>query len=478
MAGYKYYTILTDIGKQKLVEAISNETPIDFTEIAVGDANGVSYNPTGEETELKHEVFKKAIDSVSIDSIDKNIMIFEMVVPASSGGYYMREAGLFASDGTLIAVARIAEQYKPLLEEGAGSSITISMRIAISSDAQVYINIPESINYATQNFVQEEFKKHKADENPHTQYVILEAYNEKVDELEQALAGKADSNHRHDDLYSDINHTHSNYAASNHNHDSTYLKKTDASSTYATKTEMNKGLAGKAASNHNHSNYSASNHNHDSVYSKLNHTHAEINTTQLKSQDIFTTLGITQSLTTAEFVTKISQKFGNFYGVILSNWIHSTGNIHITDAPADIIYLTITILDNNGIFLEAREPFANNSLWIGSVSGGKFGGWKQVLNNSGQAKTLEITGTEAGNTWHYCGNIGLTAHYANPDDTIDSNGQNKLSEPVLMLSLGSPYNDRKVQLAIGTDTNSLYVRTARTESIGTGYYLYGVWRKI
>lgn len=218
MAGYKYYTILTDIGKQKLVEAISNETPIDFAEIAVGDANGVSYNPTGEETALKHEVFKKAIDSVSIDSIDKNIMIFEMVVPASSGGYYMREAGLFASDGTLIAVARVAEQYKPLLEEGAGSSITISMRIAISSDAQVYINIPESINYATQNYVQEEFKKHKADENPHTQYVILKAYNEKVDELEQALISKADSNHRHDDLYSNINHTHTGYAASSHSH--------------------------------------------------------------------------------------------------------------------------------------------------------------------------------------------------------------------------------------------------------------------
>lgn len=218
MAGYKYYTILTDIGKQKLVEAISNESPIDFTDIAVGDANGVSYDPTGEETALKHEVFKKAIDSVSIDEFDKNIMVFEMVVPASSGGYYMREAGLFSSDGTLIAIARTAEQYKPLLEEGAGASITISMRIAISSDVQVYINIPESINYATQNYVQEEFKKHKADSNPHEQYVILNAYNEKIDELEQALTSKADSNHRHDNLYSNINHTHTGYAANNHSH--------------------------------------------------------------------------------------------------------------------------------------------------------------------------------------------------------------------------------------------------------------------
>lgn len=197
MAGYKYYTILTDIGKEKLVEAIANETALDFTEIAVGDSNGTSYNPTPDMTALKHETYRATISSVSIDEVDKNIMIFEMVVPASSGGYYIREAGLFSSDGSLIAIARTAEQYKPLLEEGAGASITISMRIAISSEAQIYINVPESINYATQTYVAEEFKKHKAEENPHTQYVILNAYNEKIDELEQALSSKADSNHNH-----------------------------------------------------------------------------------------------------------------------------------------------------------------------------------------------------------------------------------------------------------------------------------------
>lgn len=218
MAGYKYFVILTDIGKQKLAQAIATESPLDFTEMAVGDSNGTSYNPTPDMTALKHETYRATISNVSIDEVDKNIMIFQLVVPSSSGGYYMREAGLFASDGSLIAIARTAEQYKPLLEEGAGASITISMRIAISSDVQVYINIPESINYATQNYVQEEFKKHKADENPHTQYVILKAYNEKVNELEQALANKADSNHRHDDLYSNINHTHTGYAANNHSH--------------------------------------------------------------------------------------------------------------------------------------------------------------------------------------------------------------------------------------------------------------------
>ena len=279
MSGYKYYAVLTDKGKELLAEAIANETTLDFTEMAVGDSNGISYNPTSDMTDLKHVTYRGAIGSMRINAKDKNIMEFEFVVPTDTGGFYIREAGLYAKDGTLVVISRVGEQYKPTLEEGAGNSMTVRMYIAISSDAQIYITVPASITYATQTYVAEEFKKHKAEENPHTQYVILEAYNEKIDELEQALTSKADSNHNHDSVYSKTNHTHSNYALTSHNHDSTYLKKPDASSTYATKTEMNKGLAGKAASNHNHdsvysktnhthSNYAATNHNHDSVYLK------------------------------------------------------------------------------------------------------------------------------------------------------------------------------------------------------------------
>ena len=165
MAGYKYFTVLTDVGKQKLVEAIANETALDFTEMAVGDSNGTSYDPTPDMIALKHETYRATISSVSIDEVDRNIMIFQLVVPSSSGGYYIREAGLFSSDGSLIAIARTAEQYKPQLSEGAGASIDINMRIAISSEAQIYINVPESDSYATQNYVKEEFKKHTQEAN-------------------------------------------------------------------------------------------------------------------------------------------------------------------------------------------------------------------------------------------------------------------------------------------------------------------------
>ena len=268
MSGYKYYAVLTDKGKELLAEAIANETTLDFTEMAVGDSNGISYNPTSDMTDLKHVTYRGAIGSMRINAKDKNIMEFEFVVPTDTGGFYIREAGLYAKDGTLIVISRVGEQYKPTLEEGAGNSMTVRMYIAISSDAQIYITVPASITYATQTYVAEEFKKHKADINPHEQYVLNKIYSAKIDELQENIDSKAASNHNHDSTY--LKKTDAS---------STYLKKTDAGNTYATKEALNTGLAGKAANNHSHdsvysktnhthSNYAATNHNHDSVYLK------------------------------------------------------------------------------------------------------------------------------------------------------------------------------------------------------------------
>lgn len=263
MAGYKYFTVLTDVGKQKLAEAIANETALDFTEMAVGDSNGTSYEPTSDMTALKHVTYRAAIGSMKINAEDKNIMEFEFVVPASTGGFYVREAGLYSNDGTLIAISRLPEQYKADMAEGAGSSMTVRILVAISSNAQIYITVPASITYATQTYVIEEFKKHKADSNPHEQYVLNETYSAKIDELQEDINSKAANTHNHDSIY--LKKTDAS---------STYLNKTDAGNTYATKEALKSGLAGKAASNHTHSNYAANNHNHDSVYSKTNHTHS------------------------------------------------------------------------------------------------------------------------------------------------------------------------------------------------------------
>lgn len=308
--------------------------------------------------------------------------------------------------------------------------------------------------------------------------------------LNSAVNTLKDSNSAaHTALQQEINNTKSELQSAmktksdiGHNHDSIYIKAEQVASAYATKEELSSGLNSKAntshshteyaakshthsnysPTNHTHTGYSASNHNHDSVYSKLNHTHTGIATTRLNYQNIFTALGITQSLTTQGLVTKIGAKYLSFAGTILTGWIHSTENIHITDAPADIIHLTITVIDVNGIYLEARAPFANNSLWIGSTSGGKFGGWKQVLNSTGQATALSVQ--EDITPSLFCANVGVAAATASADTA-------GVGEPIVYLTMGGTM-DGKAQLAVGINTNSLYIQVVKKNETTTG------WRKI
>ena len=51
------------------------------------------------------------------------------MIPPEVGGFWMREMGLFDADGTLIAIANMAESYKPELAEGSGRGQTVRMVI-------------------------------------------------------------------------------------------------------------------------------------------------------------------------------------------------------------------------------------------------------------------------------------------------------------------------------------------------------------
>lgn len=152
-----YYVILTKQGKELLANALANESILDFTQMAVGDGGGSSYEPDENQTSLRNETYRSAISSMKVNEQDSNVLEFEFVVPASSGGYYIREAGLFAGE-TLVAVAKMGDNYKPEIIEGAGSSMTIRFMLAINNEYNAVINISESIEYATKTYVNEKIE--------------------------------------------------------------------------------------------------------------------------------------------------------------------------------------------------------------------------------------------------------------------------------------------------------------------------------
>ncbi|HBA9682968.1 TPA: phage tail protein, partial [Escherichia coli] len=63
--------------------------------------------------------------------------------------------------GTLIAVANMAESYKPALAEGSGRSQTCRMVIIVSSVASVELTIDTTTVMATQDYVDDKIAEHE-----------------------------------------------------------------------------------------------------------------------------------------------------------------------------------------------------------------------------------------------------------------------------------------------------------------------------
>lgn len=152
-----FYTILTTIGLAKMANAVATNTTVDITHIAVGDGGGVAVTPDQEATALVNEVWRAAPNSIAIDAANANWVVVEGVIPATTGGFTIRELGLFDVDGDLIAVGNYPESYKPVLAEGAGADTYIKATIAVSNADAVTLKIDPAIVLASRQWVDDNF---------------------------------------------------------------------------------------------------------------------------------------------------------------------------------------------------------------------------------------------------------------------------------------------------------------------------------
>ncbi|HHF8801530.1 TPA: phage tail protein, partial [Escherichia coli] len=132
-----------------------------ITTMAVGDGGGKLPVPDAGQTGLIHEVWRHALNKISQDKRNSNYIIAELVIPPEVGGFWMRELGLYDDAGTLIAVANMAESYKPALAEGSGRSQTCRMVIIVSSVASVELTIDTTTVMATQDYVDDKIAEHE-----------------------------------------------------------------------------------------------------------------------------------------------------------------------------------------------------------------------------------------------------------------------------------------------------------------------------
>ncbi|CAH3362452.1 TPA: phage tail protein [Klebsiella pneumoniae] len=146
----KYYSVLTEAGVNAFSSAAVTGVPVGFAAMAVGDGNGQQIQPDGSMTGLVNERYRGPLNNLVIVDPEKNIIRAEMVIPPQTGGFWIREAALYNDEGVCLAVANVADAYKPLLAEGSGRNQSIRVWIAVSDTASVELKSDNAAILASQ----------------------------------------------------------------------------------------------------------------------------------------------------------------------------------------------------------------------------------------------------------------------------------------------------------------------------------------
>ncbi|ELS5674875.1 tail fiber protein [Escherichia coli] len=158
----KFKTIITDTGAKKLAQAAAPDgNPVRLTHMAVGDGGGTLPTPDSKQTRLVHEVWRHTVNRVILDATHQNRIIAELVIPPETGGFWIREIGVFDEHGDLIAVGNTAESYKPTVAEGSGRAQTFRTILTVSSTATVALTVDNTMVMATVDYVDDKLKEHE-----------------------------------------------------------------------------------------------------------------------------------------------------------------------------------------------------------------------------------------------------------------------------------------------------------------------------
>lgn len=180
----KQYTLLTASGINKLLKTASDGSKIALKEIVVSDYDGELSEQT---TSIPNEKYRGAINAVTIDENDNNILDVDAIIPPEVGGFYIKTAGIYCDDGSLFAVARLADTYKPLLNEGSSKDITLNFKLQIANASEsIILKVDNNIVLATRKWCEKMFLKIKDKIDAYTKQESDDKFALKI-ELQKAI---------------------------------------------------------------------------------------------------------------------------------------------------------------------------------------------------------------------------------------------------------------------------------------------------
>lgn len=136
-----------------MAAAEASGIPINLTHIAVGDGAGNPTTPNEAQTMLVHEMFRAEINTVYRDPVQTTKYTAEMIIPASEGGFTLREIGIFDADGSLFAVGNLPATYKPNIAEGSYSDTVVRMEFLVTNADVVNIMVDPDVVVVTRTWL-------------------------------------------------------------------------------------------------------------------------------------------------------------------------------------------------------------------------------------------------------------------------------------------------------------------------------------
>jgi len=150
-----YFTVVTDLGVKKMLEALDRGEKLNITEFAVGDGGGSCHEPTAAAEGLRNEVWRGAVNACHISGESEKRLVVESVIPSDVGGFTIREMGIFDSTGGLVALCNTPATQKAGISDGAVHELNLSMELALANTDSVELIVDPNVVTATKKDVRE-----------------------------------------------------------------------------------------------------------------------------------------------------------------------------------------------------------------------------------------------------------------------------------------------------------------------------------
>lgn len=148
-----YKSIHTIVGLQLMTQAEATGNQIRLTHIAVGDGNGNTIEPVDSMTGLIRERYRTVVNRVWNNPDRRTMFSAEMIIPATEGGFTLREVGVFDSNGNLFVVGNLPETYKPSESDGSYSDTVIRVDFMVTNASIIELMVDPNVVVATHAWI-------------------------------------------------------------------------------------------------------------------------------------------------------------------------------------------------------------------------------------------------------------------------------------------------------------------------------------